>query len=69
VATAEEFTSSTLCSNRPEPQYYDELRIGKEVAYGRYIVVRKDRFIYAACRNLTELKSALQSLPSMLSVQ
>jgi hypothetical protein len=69
VATAEEFTSSTLCSNRPEPQYYDELRIGKEVAYGRYIVVRKDRFIYAACGSLTELKSALQILPSMLSVQ
>ena len=68
VATAEEFTSSKLCSNRPEPEYYDELRIGKEVAGARYVVVRKDRFIYAAFKSLVELKSALQNLPSALSI-
>jgi hypothetical protein len=68
VATAEEFTSSELCNNRPQPQYYDEFRIGKEVAGARYIVVRKDRFIYAACASLGELKSALERLPSVLSV-
>jgi hypothetical protein len=68
VATAEEFTNSELCNNRPQPQYYDEFRIGKEVAGARYIVVRKDRFIYAACASLGELKSALERLPSVLSV-
>jgi hypothetical protein len=68
VATADEFTNSDLCSNRPEPRYYDELRIGKEVAGARYVVVRKDRFIYAACTSLVELKSALERLPSALSV-
>jgi hypothetical protein len=68
VATAEEFTSSMLCSNRPQPQYYDELRIGKEVAEGRYLVVRKDRFIYAACASLVELRSVLQRLPLALNI-
>jgi hypothetical protein len=68
VATADEFANSDLCSNRPEPRYYDELRIGKEVAGARYVVVRKDRFIYAACTSLVELKSALERLPSALSV-
>jgi hypothetical protein len=69
VATAEEFTTSVLCNNRPQPQYYDKLRIGKEVAYKRYLVVRKDRFIFAACEDLEELKSALQSLLSALHIE
>ena len=69
VATAEEFSYSTLCRNRPPPRYYDELRIGKEVVDGRYIIVRKDRFIYASCGSLAELMSALQNLPSVLSVR
>lgn len=68
VATADEFASSELCSNRPPPMYYDELRMGKEVAGAQYLVVRKDRFIFAACANIEELRLATQTLPSLLGV-
>jgi hypothetical protein len=55
VPTVEEFASSTLCNNRPQPRYHDELRIGKEVADGTCLLVRKDRFIFVSCKSLVEI--------------
>ena len=67
VATGEEFAAdATLCRNRPSPQYYDPYRISKEVKGMKYVVVRPDRFVYAACRDGDHLIRALEGLVSTL---
>lgn len=66
VATGEEFTASALCANRPEPQYYDPYRISKEFPGKRFLVVRPDRFVYAACQSGGELTGVLNGLASVL---
>ncbi|ETN41349.1 uncharacterized protein HMPREF1541_03284 [Cyphellophora europaea CBS 101466] len=63
VATAEEFTASTdLCRGRPPPKYYDPYRISKDIGGMKLAVIRPDRFIYAACETVTELRTVLDSL-------
>lgn len=54
--------------SKGSPRYYDEHRISKEFAQGKYLLVRKDRFVFAACQNLVELKSTLESLPTVLGI-
>lgn len=66
VATAAEFAASALCENRPAPKYYDECRISKELPGKRYVVVRPDRFVYAACVDKAELVDALSKLKPAL---
>jgi len=67
VATGEEFAADpVLCRNRPAPKYYDPYRISKEVKGMKYVVVRPDRFVYAACRTGNELMSAVNLLTEIL---
>lgn len=67
VATGEEFAADpVLCKNRPPPIGYDELRLCKEVKGKKYLVVRSDRFIFAACDTVAELKEAVRKLPGAL---
>jgi len=66
VACGDEFAKSPLCRNRPPPQYYDELRIGKEESGSNFLILRKDRFVFASCNKLAELETALVSLASTL---
>ena len=68
TATAQEFAASPLCTNRPEPKYYDPLRMGKEVGHRRYVIVRKDRFVYAACSDLAELRLAVEQMDATLGL-
>lgn len=69
IASAAEFAASTLCENRPAPRYYDPYRIRKEFPDKQYIVLRPDRFTFAACANTDELCSALQLIVPTLSGQ
>jgi len=49
LATGEEFGSDrVLCDSRPKPQLYDPYRISREVKDKRYVVLRPDRFVFAA---------------------
>ncbi|KAH9844686.1 putative monooxygenase [Teratosphaeria destructans] len=66
LASAEEFAASPLCVGRPEPRYYDPYWIQTAVEGRRYVLLRKDRFVFAACNDLAELKYALQQLQPML---
>lgn len=67
IATADEFAADeVLCKNRPAPVGYDELRLQKEVKGKKYIILRQDRFVFAACDTLAELKDAASRLESVL---
>lgn len=68
VATGEEFACTSLCYNRPAPQYYDLCRISKEFKGTMSLVVRPDRFVYAACRSCKDLTGVLDRLALVLLV-
>lgn len=65
VATGPEFASSSLCNNRPAPKFYDEARLFKEVPGKRFVILRHDRFIFAACRDVAEVGVAVARLGNM----
>lgn len=67
VASAEEFARSPLCEGRPEPRYYDEGRLAKEMGGRPFAIVRPDRFTFAACSNTEELRRALLQIEPALS--
>ena len=59
LATADEFAADeSLCIGRPKPLYYDPERLIKESENRRFIVLRPDRFIFAACETPAELMQA-----------
>jgi hypothetical protein len=60
VVYAEEYDVST-CPERPEPTGYDGGRLRKEVK-ARYVVVRPDRFVFAACNSARELVDVSKEL-------
>jgi hypothetical protein len=58
LATADEFAATeSLCGSRPKPQYYDENQISSDLHGKTFIIVRPDRFVYAACDTLEELQT------------
>ncbi|PWY85873.1 monooxygenase [Aspergillus sclerotioniger CBS 115572] len=61
IATAEEFSNSPLCNNRPKPLDYDPLLLRNKLQ-GKYVIVRMDRFIFASCTDVKELQKAIQSM-------
>jgi hypothetical protein len=65
VVSGKEFVKSQLCADRPAPQYYDEMRIGKDVPGARFLIVRMDRFIFDACESLEEFKRSLDHLSTV----
>ncbi|KAH7141795.1 hypothetical protein EDB81DRAFT_760644 [Dactylonectria macrodidyma] len=63
LATGQEFAADErLCAGRPEPQYYDPERMMKESANNSFIILRPDRFTFAACETPKELLHAAQCL-------
>ena len=66
VATADDFAASDLCKSRPYPTGYDMQRIQKEVKGKRFILVRPDRFVYAACNTGAELVAACELVSTTL---
>lgn len=56
VATADEFSQSPLCKNRPRPEGYEPFCLGKDVGHKRFLFLQPDRFIFAACDTIDEVK-------------
>jgi hypothetical protein len=59
LATADEFAASPLCEGRPEPRNYDALYLKKALKGAKYVIVRPDRFIFAACKTPQELERGI----------
>lgn len=59
LATGDEFARSPLCRGRPEPMYYDPFCLTKILGGNKFVLVRPDRFVYAACNGAPELEKAV----------
>ncbi|KPI43783.1 3-(3-hydroxy-phenyl)propionate/3-hydroxycinnamic acid hydroxylase [Cyphellophora attinorum] len=58
LATADEFEhTKSLCQGRPAPRHYDMFRLGSDLCGKRFVVVRPDRFVYAACDTAEQLQT------------
>jgi len=66
LATGDEFLASGLCKDRPPPIGYDMYRIKNELGGRRYVLVRPDRFMFAACYSGEELVSACRRVSKAL---
>lgn len=66
VATGDEFAATDLCKNRPYPSGYDFYRIRKDVGGRKYLLIRPDRFVYAACENTAQLLNACERIPATM---
>ncbi|EXJ87698.1 hypothetical protein A1O1_04623 [Capronia coronata CBS 617.96] len=63
IATGDEFgADAVLCKDRPPPIGYDELRLKKEVGGKQLLILRCDRFVFAACDTRDELREAARRL-------
>jgi hypothetical protein len=67
AASGAEFAASMLCKDRPEPRYYEPYRIREEVRGRKFVLIRPDRFVFAACTNIEELSGALRLIEPILS--
>lgn len=65
LASGEEFTKSPLCNCRPEPAGYDKYLLRDKIK-GKFVIVRPDRFIFAACNEEHELKKAIGCMINVL---
>jgi len=69
LATAEEFAADEiLCKGRPVPQYYDMNQISKDLDGKRFVIVRPDRFVYAACHTAAQLQRICEGIPKSLGI-
>lgn len=66
VASGDEFAASPLCKGRPEPVRYDAYRLRNELGGKRFVILRPDRFVFAACKDSGELESALGKIGEVL---
>ena len=66
VASADEFASSQLCVGRPKPLFYDPHRLWKEAGGKPFLILRPDRFVFAACKDAAELGVAVGHLVHFL---
>ena len=65
TATSDEFARSPLCKDRPSPQGYNETLMWSIMKGKRYVILRFDRFVFAACKDREELESAFRRLSEM----
>ncbi|OJJ54673.1 hypothetical protein ASPSYDRAFT_185556 [Aspergillus sydowii CBS 593.65] len=65
VATAEEFAASPLCTRRPAPACYDKYQLRDKVG-GKFVIMRPDRFIFAACSGKDDLRRAVDRMLEVL---
>lgn len=67
IASGEEFGEDELCRGRPIPRLYDPFRIRKEVGRAKmFVILRPDRYVYAACSTAGELFVAVDSIADAL---
>ena len=63
LASAEEFAQDeSLCGGRPAPRFYDPFRMTKEVKGRRFVILRPDRFVFAAMHDEKDLLEATAHL-------
>lgn len=68
LATGDEFALEDICRNRPAPRYYDEFRMKRDLRGAKYVLVRPDRFVFAACHTKDELEKAAKALPRAMGL-
>ncbi|KIV79074.1 hypothetical protein PV11_06661 [Exophiala sideris] len=69
LATADEFAADpALCRSRPPPIGYDEQRLQKEIKGKKFVILRQDRFIFAACDTSEGLKEAARRLAASFTL-
>ena len=66
LATAQEFAASALCHERPKPRFYDPYCLGKALDRNSFVIVRPDRFVFAACNTRHDLVIALLKMVAYL---
>ena len=77
VLSAEEYTAAGATESalktrfpRPPPLFYNPNRIRKDLGLDKvYVIVRWDRFVYAACRDRAELQNAVDMIEESLKAQ
>jgi hypothetical protein len=67
-ATGDEFARSALCESRPLPRGYQEMLMWQSVKGKRYVLLRFDRFVFAACRDGNELAKAVAHLHQLFEL-
>ncbi|KAK5107149.1 hypothetical protein LTR62_001674 [Meristemomyces frigidus] len=69
VATGGEFAADEkMCGGRPEPKYYNELRIKRDMQGWKYIILRQDRFVFATCADREGLERAVGEITRILGI-
>ena len=66
IASVDEFNGSPLSERRKPVLGYDPQVWRSQHAGRRYIVVRPDRFVFAACKNALELANALMAVERIM---
>ncbi|OQD67730.1 hypothetical protein PENPOL_c003G04800 [Penicillium polonicum] len=66
LATTEEFAGSHLCRGRPKPEYYDPHQLGKALGGTKFVLVRADRVVYAACDDASQLEKEVREAVAYL---
>lgn len=66
IASADDFGNSQLCVARPKPLFYDPHRLWKEAKGKPFLVLRPDRFVFAACEDAAEVRFAARKLVRLL---
>jgi hypothetical protein len=66
VATGDEFLASDLCKNRLSPVGYDMYRMKTDFRGRKYVLVRPDQIVFAACQSAEELTCACERIPGAL---
>ena len=67
LATAAKFAGDAKCARRPKPIGYDLHRMSKEVGFKKFVILRPDRFVFAACDTRKELHSAAEQLVTLFA--
>ena len=67
IATVDEFRQSRLSTGRSPQSGYDESALKKAATGKRFVIVRPDRFVFAACADRAELEAALAAVERVLS--
>ena len=69
IATGPEFAADVrLCTNRPALRHYDAHQMKHEDHGQKFVIIRPDRFVYAACSSIDELQRAAKSMPQALTI-
>jgi hypothetical protein len=67
TVTTEEFAESKLYRGRPLPRGYNEDLMWESMAGKRFVIMRPDRFVYAACDTVADLDVMVKELERMFA--